>query len=109
VREPDGLALSSRNTFLTPEERLEALALRAALGRAEALAHGGIEDAGRLLDAIREELSQHPVVEVDYVALVERDSFRPVRRLSGPSVAAVAARVGKTRLIDNVVLEPNVL
>jgi pantoate--beta-alanine ligase len=93
---------------LSPEDRREALALRAALGRAETLVREGVEDAERLMEAMHEELSQHPAVEVDYVALVERDSFRPVRRLSEPSVAAVAARVGKTRLIDNVVLEPNV-
>ena len=56
---------------------------------------------------MRDELSRYPGVAVDYVAIVERDSFRPVRRLSGPAVAAVAARVGNTRLIDNVVLEPH--
>jgi pantoate--beta-alanine ligase len=107
IREPDGLALSSRNAFLTPEDRREALALRIALGRAETLARSGVQDAERLLDAMREELSGHSAIAVDYVALVERDSFQPVRRLSGPSVAAIAARVGETRLIDNVVLEPH--
>ena len=106
VREPDGLALSSRNAFLSSADRLEALALHAALDRASSLAREGIDDADRLLDAIREELSRHPDVAVDYVAIVERDSFRPVRRLSVPAVAAVAARIGGTRLIDNVVLEP---
>ncbi len=106
VREPDGLALSSRNAFLSSADRLEALALHAALDRASSLAREGIDDADRLLEAIREELSRHPDVAVDYVAIVERDSFRPVRRLSVPAVAAVAARIGGTRLIDNVVLEP---
>jgi pantoate--beta-alanine ligase len=104
VREPDGLALSSRNAFLSPAERREALALHAALDRADALARQGIDDADRLLEAMREELSRHPAVAVDYVAIVERDSFRPLRRIAGPAVAAVAARVGDTRLIDNVVL-----
>lgn len=107
VREHDGLALSSRNAFLTREDRREALALHAALGRAEALASEGVDAADRLLDAMRNELARHPAVEVDYVALVERDSFRPVSRLSGPSVAAVAARIGDTRLIDNVVIGPH--
>lgn len=107
IREPDGLALSSRNAFLTPGDRREALALREALGRAETLARSGVQDAERLLDAMREELAAHSAIAVDYVALVERDSFRPVSRLSGPSVAAIAARVGDTRLIDNVVLEPD--
>jgi pantoate--beta-alanine ligase len=107
VREPDGLALSSRNAFLSAEDRRAALALHAALGRAEALSRSGVDDAERLLDAMRGELSQHPAIDVDYVALVEWDSFRPVTRLSGPTVAAVAARVGGTRLIDNIVLEPH--
>lgn len=107
IREPDGLALSSRNAFLTPGHRREARALREALGRAETLARSGVQDAERLLEAMREELSAHSTIAVDYVALVERDSFRPISRLSGPSVAAIAARVGETRLIDNVVLEPH--
>lgn len=105
IREPDGLALSSRNAYLSPDERRQALALRAALGRAEELARAGITEADRLLDAMRAELDRHPAVEVDYVALVQPDSFRPIRRLSGSGVAAIAARVGGTRLIDNVVIE----
>ena len=104
VREPDGLALSSRNAFLSAADRREARALHAALDRADSLARDGVDDADRLLEAMREELSRHPAIAVDYVAIVERDSFRPLRRISGPAVAAVAVRVGGTRLIDNVVL-----
>jgi pantoate--beta-alanine ligase len=107
ARDPDGLALSSRNAYLSADERREALALRAALGRAERLAAEGVADAAPLLDAMRDELSRHPAIDVDYVALVERDSFRPVDRVTSPAVAAVAARVGGTRLIDNVVIEPH--
>lgn len=108
VREPDGLALSSRNAFLTAGDRREALALRAALGQAEALAERGVDDVDRLVEAMRDELARHPALAVDYVALVDRDSFQPLERLTEPAVAAVAARVGKTRLIDNVVLDPHV-
>jgi pantoate--beta-alanine ligase len=107
ARDPDGLALSSRNAYLSEDDRREALALRSALGRAESLAAEGVADAAPLLAAMREELSRHPGIEVDYVALVERDTFRPVDRLTSPAVAAVAARVGGTRLIDNVVIEPH--
>lgn len=107
VRDPDGLALSSRNAFLDERERIEATALRRALDRAERLAAAGVQDAEPLVAAIREELSSHPAIEVDYVALVERDSFRPVRRIERPVVAALAARIGGTRLIDNVVIEPH--
>ncbi|HET9332614.1 MAG TPA: pantoate--beta-alanine ligase [Gemmatimonadota bacterium] len=107
ARDPDGLALSSRNAYLSEAERREALALRSALGRAESLAAEGVADAAPLLAAMREELSRHPGIDVDYVALVERDTFRPVDRLTSPAVAAVAARIGGTRLIDNVVIEPH--
>lgn len=107
VRDSDGLALSSRNAYLSAEERREARALRAALARAERLAAEGVAEAAPLLAAMREELSRHPTIDVDYVALVERDSFRPVEWIETPAVAAVAARVGGTRLIDNVVIEPH--
>ena len=107
ARDADGLALSSRNAYLSQDDRREALALRSALGRAESLAAEGVADAAPLLAAMREELSRHPGIDVDYVALVERDTFRPVDRLTSPAVAAVAARVGGTRLIDNVVIEPH--
>ena len=107
ARDPDGLALSSRNAYLSEDDRREALALRSALGRAESLAAEGVADAAPLLAAMREELSRHPGIDVDYVALVERDTFRPVDRLTSPAVAAVAARVGGTRLIDNVLIEPH--
>ena len=107
VREAGGRALAGRNAVLSAADRREALALHAALDRADSLARDGVDDADRLLDAMREELSRHPAIAVDYVAIVERDSFRPLRRISGPAVAAVAARVGGTRLIDNVVLEPH--
>ena len=107
ARDADGLALSSRNAYLNEDDRRKALALRSALGRAESLAAKGVADAAPLLAAMREELSRHPGIDVDYVALVERDTFRPVDRLTSPAVAAVAARVGGTRLIDNVLIEPH--
>ncbi len=107
VRGPGGRARASRNPVQSAAARREARARHAALDRADSLARDGVDDADRLLDAMREELSRHPAIAVDYVAIVERDSFRPLRRISGPAVAAVAARVGGTRLIDNVVLEPH--
>ena len=106
VRDADGLALSSRNAYLSADDRRQARGLRAALARAERLAAEGVAEAAPILAAMREELSRHPAIDVDYVALVERDSFRPVECIEAPAVAAVAARVGGTRLIDNVVIEP---
>jgi len=105
VREADGLACSSRNGFLSEDERRKARGLHLALTRARELADGGETDARRIEAAMREVLARVPALHVEYAAIVDRDHFQPVERIEGPAVAAVAARVGKTRLIDNVVLE----
>lgn len=102
VRELDGLALSSRNAYLAPDERRSALALSRALRAIEQAWRGGEAVAAALARRGLEVLSQ-PGVTPEYVALVD-ERLRPVERVSAATVAAVAARVGKTRLIDNVVL-----
>jgi pantoate--beta-alanine ligase len=105
VREPDGLAMSSRNALLTPDERARALALPAALDAARALAATGERSAQALLEAAR--ASMRPFdVEPEYVALVEPDTLEPVSTLTGEALLALAARVGEVRLIDNAVLSP---
>ncbi len=101
VREPDGLAMSSRNAYLSPEERQRALGLSRALGAAENTFRGGERDAGRLIAVARAELAD---VKIDYVELHDAASLAPVARVERPAVLAVAAFVGKTRLIDNRVL-----
>jgi pantoate--beta-alanine ligase len=102
VRELDGLALSSRNTYLSPDERRSALALSRALRALEQTWRGGEADSARLqrvgLDAMR-----GPDVAPEYCALVDED-VQPVSRVTARTVAVVAARVGTTRLVDNVVL-----
>ena len=107
VRDADGLAASSRNVYLSPEERREALALSRAVGRAADLARQGEGDATRLEAAMREELARSPSLVVEYAAVVDADRFTAVVEVGGPCVAAVAARVGATRLIDNVPLGPD--
>ena len=104
VREPDGLAVSSRNAYLLPDERQRATALHRALeaGRAE-YASGG-RDPAAVEAAAREVLEDTPGVELDYVALVDPVTFEPVKQVEAGQVLATAARVGRTRLIDNVVL-----
>lgn len=104
LREADGLAASSRNLYLSPEERREALALSRAVLRAADLVRGGEGDATRIEAAMREELARSPALAVEYSAVVDADRFTPVVEIEGPSVAAVAARVGATRLIDNMPL-----
>jgi pantoate--beta-alanine ligase len=104
VREPDGLALSSRNVRLGAAERERAIALSRALGAAEAAIGGGERDAARLREAAVAELNAHGV-EPEYLALVDPDSFQPVHTVNGHVLVAVAARVGRTRLIDNALVQ----
>src|SRR5436309_8070649 len=102
VRELDGLALSSRNTYLSPDERRSALALSRALRTLEQTWRGGEADPGKLQRAGLEALHA-PGVIPEYCALVDED-LQPVSRVTARTVAVVAARIGKTRLLDNVVL-----
>ena len=102
VRELDGLALSSRNTYLSPDERRSALALSRALRTLEQTWRGGEADPARLQRAGLEAM-RVPNVTPEYCALVD-ETVQPVSRITAHTVAVVAARVGKTRLLDNVVL-----
>lgn len=105
VREPDGLAMSSRNAHLDPDERARAVALFRALDTARGLAHEGERSGERLVRVARETMASFDV-EPEYLELVSCDTLETVTRLDEPALLAVAARVGSTRLIDNVVLDP---
>jgi pantoate--beta-alanine ligase len=101
VREPDGLAMSSRNKYLSPEERQRALALSRGLRAARALFEGGERDSAKLVAAAQTQIAP-AVTRVDYVELRDADTLAPIAdRVTGPAVMAVAAFVGTTRLIDN--------
>jgi len=111
VREPDGLALSSRNLYLSPAERIQALALSRAIRQAEASVAAGerrasalIEAARRLFDAERSSVAAEPEVRIDYIALVDWATLEPVEIAAPGALFAVAAWVGQTRLIDNTIL-----
>ena len=104
VREPDGLALSSRNVHLDAGERERAVALSRALRAAEAAIAEGERDAARLREAALAAMAPHGV-EPEYLALVDPDSFLPVDTVNGRVLVAVAARVGSTRLIDNALVQ----
>jgi pantoate--beta-alanine ligase len=106
VREPDGLALSSRNALLDPAARARALALPAALRAAGELAEAGERSAATLLDAAQTALATFEVQD-DYVALVDPDTLEPLVELDRPALLAIAAHVGGVRLIDNATLEPS--
>ncbi|MGH2680873.1 MAG: pantoate--beta-alanine ligase [Actinomycetota bacterium] len=101
VREPDGLALSSRNARLGAEEREQAGCLFLALSEAAVLARRGETDAAVLVAAMAREIGATPLARLDYAAIVREDTFEPVTRRDGPSRAIVGARFPSARLIDN--------
>ncbi|MFH1151035.1 MAG: pantoate--beta-alanine ligase [Actinomycetota bacterium] len=104
-REDDGLAMSSRNTYLAPDERAQAVALNQALERAQELVDGGERGADRVAAAMEEVINAYPLVNIEYIAICDNILLRPLEELSGGVLIALAARVGKARLIDNRVLE----
>jgi pantoate--beta-alanine ligase len=104
VREPDGLAMSSRNGYLSQEERAEAPVLHEALGRARALFDGGETDAAKVLAEVRAIIESKPHADVQYVSAVDWRSLDDVRELTAGTMLALAVYFGRTRLIDNLVL-----
>ncbi len=104
VREPDGLALSSRNRYLSAEERTRALVLSTALDVISATYRAGQKDVDRLLEAGRNVLATEPEVRVDYLEIVNADTLQPLTEAAAGALVAVAAYVGSTRLIDNTIL-----
>ena len=106
VREPDGLAMSSRNVYLSPEERVRALVLHRSLERAEKEFRAGETDAVRLSKTGRDVIAGEPQVRLDYFEIVDPETLEPVDRIVQSALVVVAAHVGPTRLIDNVLLTP---
>lgn len=105
VREPDGLAMSSRNAYLSPEERKSALALIRSLKEGETLIKSGERRAQRVRQAVAAVLGSDPRVRIDYVEVRDPENLEPVSTIKGAVLLAVAAFVGSTRLIDNLVVE----
>ncbi len=105
VREPDGLALSSRNVYLSPEERQQALALSSGLRRAEAAWNDGIRNPDVLRGLVAGEIEAQPLASIDYVSLADAETLEECfGRVPGDALLSLAVRFGGTRLIDNVVL-----
>ena len=104
VRETDGLAISSRNTHLDPDERRQAVCLRRALDLAEHLHAGGERNAERIIEKMRSQLASVPSARIDYIELVDADTLQPVELVSGRTLVALAVFIGDTRLIDNTVI-----
>jgi pantoate--beta-alanine ligase len=104
VREPDGLAMSSRNQYLSAGERAQAVCLRRALDEAERRYAAGERSAAAVRDAMAAVVAAHPLARVDYIEIRDDESLEPADRLDRPVFAALAVFVGATRLIDNVTL-----
>ena len=106
VREPDGLAMSSRNAYLNSEERQRALVLQRSLRSVEKEFRAGERSPAKLAAGASEIFANEPQVRLDYFEIVDPDTLDPVKWISGRTLVAVAAQVGSTRLIDNTVVEP---
>lgn len=105
VREPDGLAMSSRNAYLNPEERQAARVLWRSLCRARELIQAGERRAEEIVGEMRALIEQEPRARIDYIAVVDAARLEPLPRLSGRLLIALAVRIGSARLIDNMIAE----
>ena len=106
VREPDGLAMSSRNVYLSPQDRKSATVLNRSLTEVKQRFDQGERNATALIKAAKKILAQEPTVRLDYFEIVDPSTLDPAPKLTGPALVAVAAVVGTTRLIDNILLQP---
>lgn len=105
VREPDGLAKSSRNTYLNPEERKAALCLSKAIALGKSLVQSGETNSSVIEQAMTAEILKEPLARIDYVQAVDGVTMMPVDKIDGNNLVAIAVYIGKTRLIDNFIVE----
>ena len=108
VREPDGLAMSSRNKYLNPDERESALCLKKSLDLAREMFSQGKKDAQEMREAVEKLILSHPFTDIDYVNVCDPMTLKEVDRIEGEAILALAVKVGKARLIDNCLIRPMV-
>lgn len=106
VRESDGLAMSSRNTYLTPKQRISALSLNKSLKKAQTLVENGLKDAAQIIDTAAKSIRSHPETEIDYITICDPETLDDMKSIDRPALMALAVKVGKARLIDNMILKP---
>ncbi|HXG50078.1 MAG TPA: pantoate--beta-alanine ligase [candidate division Zixibacteria bacterium] len=104
VREPDGLAMSSRNVYLAPEERRAALSLSRSLLAARCLARQGERRGSAVVAAVRDAIANEPLAQIEYVKLCDPETLEDIEEIGESALLALAVRIGKTRLIDNTIL-----
>jgi pantoate--beta-alanine ligase len=109
VREPDGLAMSSRNTYLNPEERKQAVVLYQALKLAQKLYTEGEKDAESIRQQMTDLIQKQPLAKIDYISIADAETLDELEIVKPPALVSLAVRFGKTRLIDNVVLIPGLI
>ena len=105
TREKDGLAMSSRNVYLSSEERKDAVCLKEALDKAERAIRSGERDPGMIINVMKELVTSKPSARIDYIEIVDSKNLRPIAPLSGDVLIAMAVFIGNTRLIDNVIVK----
>ncbi|MCX5705532.1 MAG: pantoate--beta-alanine ligase [Candidatus Omnitrophica bacterium] len=105
VREGSGLALSSRNDYLSLNEKKDALILSRSLSFAEYLIKSGLKDADRVISAMKQLILKKRSAKIDYISIVDASTLRPLKKIAGECLIALAVRIGRTRLIDNVVVK----
>lgn len=106
VREADGLAMSSRNSYLTPEQRGSAVCLNKSLKKAQNLVRAGVTDSAKIISDVSDLITSHPETLIDYVAICDPETLEDMETVDRPARMALAVKVGMTRLIDNMILEP---
>lgn len=105
IREADGLAKSSRNTYLSPDERAKAVVLNRALTKGREMVLAGEKDAAKVVKTVRNMIEAEPLARIDYVEIVDWNELQPVETIDGPILMAVAVFIGNVRLIDNFIVE----
>ena len=106
VRESGGLAMSSRNTYLTPDQRISALSLNKSLQKAQTLVENGLKDADKIINTAAELIRSHPETEIDYITICDPETLDDMKTIDKPALMALAVKIGKARLIDNMILKP---
>jgi pantoate--beta-alanine ligase len=104
VREPDGLAMSSRNTYLNPEERNQATVLYQALALAQKLYSEGEKDARIIRQQMTDLIQKQPLAEIDYISIADAETLDELDTVRPPALVSMAVKIGRTRLIDNAVI-----
>ena len=106
AREPDGLAMSSRNTYLTPEQRIFAPTLYKSLNKAQQMLENGNNDSSVIIKAAAELIKAFPESEIDYISICNPETLVDMKKIDRPALMALAVKIGSTRLIDNMILNP---